>query len=117
MCSDADSGRRFGEVINLTILLYPTAFYEVIHHNLAQLNLWLQAQRLLHIHGFYPSLQSRVEYLQVPDVGHGVTYRERFAELSKSVDPRQVITRWLELTARMLALGYVPATATNVGRG
>ena len=41
----------------------------------------------------------------------------RIEELSKSLDPRQVITRWLELTARMLALGYVPATATNVGRG
>ena len=66
---------------------------------------------------FYPSLSSRVEHLQVPDVGHGVTFSERIEELSKSLDPRQVITRWLELTARLLALGYVPATATNVGRG
>ena len=66
---------------------------------------------------YYPSLPYRVEHLQLPDVGGGTSYGERFAALSKLAEPGEVITRWLEQTARLFCLGYVPATACNVGRG
>jgi hypothetical protein len=66
---------------------------------------------------YYPSLPLRVLHMQVPDVVSGATYQERMDALRKITNPEKAIEGWLEITARMLSLGYVATDPANLSRG
>jgi hypothetical protein len=66
---------------------------------------------------YYPCLPLRVLHMQVPDVVNGATYAARMAALREITDPARAIEGWLELTARMLSLGYVATDPSNLSRG
>jgi hypothetical protein len=66
---------------------------------------------------YYPSLPLRVIHMQVPDVGAGATFKERWKRLNELTNPRAAINGWLEITARLLSLGYVATDPANLSRG
>lgn len=65
---------------------------------------------------YYPTLPTRCDHLDLPHTGE-VTYAKRMELLRKIADPEKAINGWLDLTARLLALGYVATDPTNLSRG
>ena len=55
----------------------------------------------------YPSVPIRLAHLAVPDAHTTTEMRDRLATISRHIDPRACLEGWLELTARLLALGFV----------
>jgi len=58
---------------------------------------------------WYPGLPLRVAHQTLPPLGPYFTLAERLAALSHDRHPREVLDNWLDLMARMLCLGFVPA--------
>ncbi len=65
---------------------------------------------------YYPSLPIRVAHLPIPDTSGGLSL-ERMTALCGIDSPRVAVDGWLELTARLLAMGYVATDPRNLGRG
>ncbi len=57
----------------------------------------------------YPTIPWRLAQLGVPDARGGADVRPRLAAIARTFDPRLVLERWIGLTARLLALGFVSA--------
>ncbi len=66
---------------------------------------------------YYPSLPLRAMHLRGGDVGPEVSYDVRHKALAALSDPATAVEGWLRLTARMLALGWVPTDPANFSRG
>jgi hypothetical protein len=64
-----------------------------------------------------PSIPIRLAQVGLPDARSAADVRARLAGLARSLDLRQTLVRWLELTARLLALGFVSADPTTVVTG
>lgn len=58
---------------------------------------------------WYPALPLRVAHLDVPPTSPQVSLQQRLSALGHGHPPAQVVERWIQLLARMLCLGYVPA--------
>lgn len=63
----------------------------------------------------YPSLPLRVAHLPMElKCFSGGAWLEKLAELTQ---PEQVVERWIDLVARMLALGFLPGRTEHIGIG
>jgi len=65
----------------------------------------------------YPTVPIRLAHLAVPDARRGADVAGRLAAIARHVDPRAIVDGWLGLTARMLALGFVPKDPRAVVSG
>src|SRR5262249_47610741 len=65
----------------------------------------------------YPTLPLRLAHLAVPDVRKGREMRKRLETIGQHIDPRKAFEGWLELTARLLGLGFVPKDPAAVVTG
>lgn len=80
----------------------------------------MTAQGLAAIIYHYPSLPLRVAHLpsELKKQGTG-TWLQRLSDLTASygLTPEQVVERWIDLVARMLALGFLPGRTEHIGIG
>lgn len=60
---------------------------------------------------------TRVAHLSVAPAGRARGYADRVMDLRALVDPEVTILRWIELVARMLALGFIPKDPASVLSG
>jgi hypothetical protein len=118
---------RFGELARLPTPLLAIAWPQAVHAgHLAALRPLLsdRAARIVGISTqaglgaivyHYPSVPIRVAHLPV-ELGSqsGEPWLQR---LTKRTDPAQTVERWIDLAARMLALGYLPGRTEHIGIG
>jgi hypothetical protein len=64
---------------------------------------------------YYPGLPTRTTMLNY--VLPAASYHERAKELRRFVDPQEVVSRWTRLFARLLHLGFVPASVSSARTG
>lgn len=120
---------RYGELAHLPVPLFGYAWSDaecdqIWHHLKPHLSPAAQPLVEAQLQGgigayvyYYPSLPLRVEHIQIEDIGSSISYAERFFQLNKLTNPQDAISSWLQQTARLLCLGYVPTPATSMGRG
>jgi hypothetical protein len=65
----------------------------------------------------YPAVPLRVMHLQTPNAGGSFSPERRLEALGATGDARATVEGWLDITARMLALGLVATDPANVNRG
>ena len=66
---------------------------------------------------YYPCVPLRVAHIQAPDATDAATHARRMTALRELCDPAETVDRWIDLTARVLALGYVATDPANLNRG
>jgi hypothetical protein len=64
---------------------------------------------------FYPGVPIRVAHLPVELAGEPA--RPWLERLAQRTDPALTVDRWIDLVARMLALGYLPGRTEHIGIG
>jgi len=65
----------------------------------------------------YPCLPLRVSHLRAPDLGRDTGFAERLEALAEACDPAACVEGWLEVTARLFALGFVATDPAGACRG